>query len=436
LALTPDHLDALVNRGASLARLGRESEALLSYDAAIAKAPRFALAQDNKGVAMLQLGRLKEAASAFETAIALEPGRTRAYHHLSLARRFQPGERYVEALEALVRDGAPTSPQDRVYAHFALGKAFADLPDAARSFPHFAAGNAFKRKLSGYDEGAVLGVLERSRLAYADDLTRRFATAGAPSSVPVFVLGVPRSGTTLVEQILASHPSVYGAGEINDFDAAAQEIGGATAAALKTPDSVWRMISEDFRRLGEAYLARLEGRSGSAQRIVNKLPDNFRCAGLIALALPQARIIHVRREAMDTCFSCFTNLFVENHRYAYDLAELGRYYRAYETLMAHWRRTLPPGMMLDVKYEDVVADVEGEGRRILAHCGLDWDPRCLDFHNNGRAVRTASVAQVRQPIYASSVGRWRAYEAFLGPLIEALGPANATTGAAPSHQAA
>ncbi|MBV8661998.1 MAG: sulfotransferase, partial [Hyphomicrobiales bacterium] len=138
------------------------------------------------------------------------------------------------------------------------------------------------------------------------------------------------------------------------------------------------------------------------------------------LALPQARIIHVRREPLDTCISCFTNLFTDNIPYAYELAELGRYYRGYEALMAHWRRVLPPGMMLDVQYEDVVADLEGEGRRILAHCGLEWDPRCLDFHKNERIVRTASVAQVRQPINARSVGRWRAYEAHLGPLIEAL----------------
>ena len=234
---------------------------------------------------------------------------------------------------------------------------------------------------------------------------------------------MPRSGTTLIEQILDSHPEVYGAGEINDLQAAAFERGGATAATLSAPESAWRMRPEDFLGLGEAYLARLQSRSGSATRIVNKTNENFRHAGLIALALPQARIIHVRREPLDTCVSCFSTLFLEDLPYTYDLAELGRYYRAYEALMAHWRRVLPPGMMLEVRYEDVVADLEGEGRRILAHCGLDWDPRCLDFHKNDRSVRTASATQVRQPINARSVGRWRAYEPFLGPLIEALGPA-------------
>jgi tetratricopeptide (TPR) repeat protein len=420
LAIAPSHFDALVNRGASLTRLGRENEALLDYEAAIARAGRSALAHENKGVALLQLGRLAEAAGAFQTAIALEPSRPRAYYHLSLAQRL--GEGHVQALEALVQEGAPTEAIDRIYGHFALGKACGDLADAAGSSHHYAAGNALKRRLDGYDEAKVIGLLERSRLAYADDLMRRFAGAGAPSSDAIFVLGMPRSGTTLVEQILASHPFVFGAGEINDFEIAALEIGGDMAAALNAPERLSGLRPEDFARLGEAYLARLRARSGSAMRIINKMTENFRCAGLIALALPRARIIHVRRDPLDTCFSCFTNLFVESHPYAYELGELGRYYRAYEALMAHWRRALPSGMMLEVRYEDIVANLEGEGRRIVAHCGLDWDPRCLDFHRTERAVRTASLAQVRRPIYASSVGRWRRYEAFLAPLVEALGP--------------
>lgn len=423
LAIAPQYVDALINRGASLTNLGRESEALASYDAAIANAPDSALAHENKGVALLQQGRLAEAASAFEASIALEASRARAYYHLSLVRRFQPGDRHVEALAAQVNEGKQTTPQNQVYAHFALGKAFADAGDHQRSFHHLAIGNATKRQLNGYDEAAFLGQLDRSRLAYTEELMQRFVGVGANSSAPLFVLGMPRSGTTLVEQILDSHPDVFGAGEINDLELAARECGGATTGTLSAPDSVWRMRPEDFRALGERYMARLQGQASQATRIVNKTPDNFRYVGLIALALPQARIIHVRREPLDTCISCFTNLFTENIPYAYDLAELGRYYRGYEALMAHWRHVLPPGVMLDVQYEDVVADLEGVARRIVAHCGLEWDPHCVDFHKNERSVRTASVAQVRQPINARSVGRWRAYEAHLGPLVDALGPA-------------
>jgi hypothetical protein len=152
------------------------------------------------------------------------------------------------------------------------------------------------------------------------------------------------------------------------------------------------------------------------------MTENFRFAGLIALALPHARMIHVRRDPLDTCLSCFSTLFAESLPFTYDLAELGRYHRAYEGLMEHWRAALPPGMMLEVRYEDVIADLEGQSRRIVDHCGLEWDPRCLDFHRSERSVRTASFAQVRRPLYPTSVGRWRNYEAFLGPLVAALGP--------------
>jgi len=182
------------------------------------------------------------------------------------------------------------------------------------------------------------------------------------------------------------------------------------------------MSDEEFRRLGANYLRRIGAGARPASRIVNKMTANFRFAGLIALALPNARIIHVQRDPIDTCFSCFSTLFAENLPFTYELGELGRYYRAYEALMGHWRDALPQGVMVDVQYEDVVADLEGEGRRIVGHCGLDWDARCLDFHRNRRSVRTASLAQVRRPLYKSSIGRWRPYEAFLGPLLAALGP--------------
>jgi hypothetical protein len=177
---------------------------------------------------------------------------------------------------------------------------------------------------------------------------------------------------------------------------------------------------EDLRRLGAIYLRRIGVAESHAARITDKMPGNFLRVGLIRLALPNARIIHARRDPMDTCFSCFTQSFVENPPYVYDLAELGRYYRGYEGLMAHWREVLPEGAMLEVQYEDVVADLEGQARRIVAHCGLEWDARCLEFYRTERQVRTASLVQVRQPIFKSSIGRWRAYEAFLGPLREAL----------------
>ena len=232
---------------------------------------------------------------------------------------------------------------------------------------------------------------------------------------------MPRSGTTLIEQILASHPEAHGAGETDDLDLAVMDLGGAAAHVFGRPECLSRMSGADFRRIGANYLRRIGAGARPERRIANKMTENFRFVGLIALALPNARIIHMRRDPIDTCVSCFSNLFAENLPYAYDLAEPGRYYRAYEALMRHWLDTLPSGMMIDVQYEDVVADIEGQSRRILAHCGLPWDARCLDFHSHERSVRTASVAQVRRPLYQSSVGRWRRYEAHLAPLFDALG---------------
>ena len=434
LTLAPNHAAALNNRGAALAGLARESEAIVSYDAAIAVRPDFALAHVNKGVVLERLGRFPAAREAFETAIPLAPGQPQAYYNLSLVRRFEPDDPLLAAMERLTREDAPLDVGDRVYAHFAYGKALADLGEDEGSFRHIAIGNALKRGLFPYDEAAALGVLTRTRFTFTQETLARRHGSGARGSAPIFIVGMPRSGTTLVEQILASHPLAHGAGEISDLQLAAGEVGGATVEALFNPEAVLRIAAGDFGRLGENYLRRIQARAPTAQGIVNKALDNIRYAGLIALALPEARIVHVRRDPIDTCLSCFTNMFADNLAYACDLGELGRYYRGYETLMVHWRGALPPGMMIEVRYEDVVADLEGESRRLLAHCGLDWDPRCLDFHKSERSVRTASVAQVRQPIYGGSVGRSRRYERFLGPLIEALG-ASSTAQAANSNEA-
>jgi hypothetical protein len=221
---------------------------------------------------------------------------------------------------------------------------------------------------------------------------------------------MPRSGTTLVEQILASHPAVFGAGELPDLD--------RTTAAAGFPA---RTDAAARRRLGEDHLARLRALAPEAARVVDKTPSNFRFAGLIAEALPGARMIHTRRRPLDTCLSCFATRFAAGQGFTYDLAELGRYHRAYEAVMEHWRQTLPAGRMIEIAYEALIDDPEGQTRRLLAHCSLEWDPACLDFHRTRRPVRTASSVQVRRPLNRDSIGRADAYGALLRPLIEALG---------------
>jgi hypothetical protein len=240
----------------------------------------------------------------------------------------------------------------------------------------------------------------------------------------VFILGMPRSGSTLVEQILASHPQVFGGGELTHFHTLVEQLLVAYRASPSSaifPELVLSMTDQDFRALGVRYLAQIERLAPEAMRITDKLPANFIFIGLIHLALPNAIIIHTVRDSADTCLSCFSKLFNGKQNQYFDLAELGRYYRHYQALMAHWHRVLPPGRILDVRYEEVVADLEGQARRIITHCGLDWDPRCIAFHQAVRPVRTPSVVQVRQSIYKNAIGRWRMHEPFLGPLFAELG---------------
>jgi hypothetical protein len=254
------------------------------------------------------------------------------------------------------------------------------------------------------------------------------AGQGAPSTLPVFIIGMPRSGTTLVEQILASHPQVWGGGELMHLKEAVARLSGPEGAEspFGYPELVRLLDGAQLRALGAEYCEALRAAAPptmmtTTTRMTDKMPANFLFAGLIALVLPNARIIHVKRDPLDTCLSCFSILFLGNQPHSYDLAELGRYYRAYLHLMEHWRQVLPPGAMLEVQYEEVVADLEGQARRIVAYCGLEWDDACLDFHRTERRVWTASSVQVRQPIYRQSLGRAEAYRHWLQPLLEALG---------------
>lgn len=267
----------------------------------------------------------------------------------------------------------------------------------------------------------MLGSFERTRAVYTAEVMDDRQHLGDPATVPLFVLGMPRSGSTLVEQILASHPKVFGAGELTDFQDAAAGFGDTGSVPVSAPEAVASFTGDRLRQLGASYVDRVRALAPAAERIVDKMPANFRLAGLIHLALPNARIIHTVRDPVDTCLSCFPKLFAGDQPYCYDLGELGRYYRAYEALMAHWRHVLPQGVMLDVQYEAVVDDIEREARRIIAHCGLEWDDACLSFYKTRRVIRTASAAQARQPIYNTSVGRWHPYSSMIGPLLEALG---------------
>jgi hypothetical protein len=279
--------------------------------------------------------------------------------------------------------------------------------------------NALKRTTVDYDEAATLNMFPHIKKVFDADLLRRTRGLGDPSTVPIFVLGMPRSGTTLVEQILASHPDVHGAGELPWLNEMARNLRGADVNGY-FPEVAKSWSATQLRDLGGQYVQYLRTKASVAGHVTDKMPMNFRFVGLIHMILPNARIVHTRRDAADTCLSCFTKNFAGAIDYTYDLGELGRYWRAYDDLMSHWRQVLPPGAMLEVQYEDLVADFDRQARHLVTYCGLEWDDRCLSFHHTQRPVRTASVNQVRQPIFASSIGRWRDYEPWLAPLLKEL----------------
>jgi tetratricopeptide (TPR) repeat protein len=422
IRVKPNYLTAQRSLGDALQAQGSVNGsidgAMVCYRAALAIEPGDAPTLNRLASALLIAGRLDEASRAYEEAIDLAPDNIGIQHNYAAVKPFTNGDRRLARLEELQAREGMLSDDERIVLHFTLGKAYADLKDAERSFRHLDAGNRLKRRHLTYDERGTLMFMQRIRAAFTEDILSIRSDVGHDSEAPIFVVGMPRSGTSLVEQILASHPRVHGAGEVDHFATTTSAVASRRAGAY--PEMLAKMSDEDFRELGKTYVERLSRDAAAKDRIVDKLPPNFLFAGLIHLALPRARIIHVKRNPVDTCVSCYSLLFAEEQQFAYDLGELGRYYKAYEALMDHWRSVLPPQRMLEVRYEDLVEDLEGQARRLVAHCGVEWDERCLAFHETKRPVHTASLVQVRKSIYASSVGRSRFYGSRLKPLLDAL----------------
>jgi tetratricopeptide (TPR) repeat protein len=417
VALDSDYAEAHFNLGSALIALEKHHEAEVATRRAIALKPTLAGAHHNLGVALMDLGRLTEAREASERAVALAPREPMHFRQLGEVMKYANGDPFLTALETLSQDEASLTVARQIDLHFALAKAYADIGRPEDEFRRLLAGNKLKRSRIEYDEAAVLGIIDRAQQVFTPELIRASQGAGEPSVKSIFIVGMPRSGTTLIEQILASHPQVHGAGELKLLDRAIADVHSSMREAPAYPEMALQMSDECFRKLGRNYLAGVTQLAPAASHIIDKMPANFVFAGLIHLALPDATIIHAVRDPVDTCISCFSKLFTEGNFQTYDLAELGRYYRHYRALMQHWREVLPPQRILDVHYEDTVADVESVARRIVAHCGLPWDQRCLEFYSTTRIVRTSSAAQVRRPIYASSIGRRYSYGALLEPLL-------------------
>jgi tetratricopeptide (TPR) repeat protein len=411
LALNPGYAAAHNNMGNALMRQEKIDEAQAHYERALALKPDYANACNNLGNVFKEQGQFGDAMAQYERAIALKPDYGEAHLNRAELKRFKASDADLAALETLAAKGLPAD--KALFVHFALAKALDDVGDYAPAWGHLVRGNTMKRRQIDYQEGRALELVQRIGKVFDRDLFERFQRAGDPSPAPIFVVGMPRSGSTLVEQILASHPQVYGAGELTILEK--MEAAGLYDAVDPPRDGA------ALQRLGAFYLSCLPTVANGKVRIVDKLPGNFLRIGLIRLFLPNARIIHTTRHPIDTCLSCYSKLFTNGLLFTYDLAELGRYYRGYSELMNHWRSVLPPDYILEVSYEAVVEDLETEARRLIDYCGLPWDDRCISFHRTSRPVRTASSVQVRQPLFRTSLERWRHYEAGLGPLIDELG---------------
>jgi len=419
LAGRPDWVAALCGLGFSLHMDDQAEQGLASYERALSLDPANAEAHHGIGIAQQTLGQLPESRRSFEKAVELAPAVPEYHRSLAETKRFRADDQQLAAIEAMATRIDTYGEEQQAALHFALGKAYADLDRNAISFEHLIKGNAIRNRLDEYDERAQLDMMRHIEKVFTAELLRHQPGAGDPSPLPILVVSMPRSGSTLIEQILASHPRIFGAGELRFLTRAAKAFRG-TRVEECFPEVANHLSAEQWRQFGARYVEQLQSLAPAAERVTDKMPSNYLYLGLIHLALPNARIIHARRDPLDTCVSCFSHNF--GHKsFTSDLGTLGRYYRSYEALMAHWRAVLPPGVMLEIQYEELIADFESYARRIVEFSGMDWDPRCLSFYETKRPVRTASVTQVRGPIFTTSVGRWREYEPWLGPLFDALG---------------
>jgi hypothetical protein len=330
--------------------------------------------------------------------------------------RFGACDLALERIEQLT-SSTNTPPQVRQALHFAAGEFLDRQEKYDAAFEHFHRANA----LSGlrFDASAHAAHIDGLIRAYSAEAMKALPRATHGSQRPVFIVGMPRSGTSLVEQILSSHPAVFGAGELNDVNALAAQLPEHLHTRQPYPACLGELTGARLDTLAAGYLRRLQDLDAQASRVTDKMPHNYLHLGLINLLFPEARVIHCTRDPRDTCLSIYFQSFSPAHSYATNLANLGFYFREYLRLMEHWRRVLEVRMM-EVNYEELVADVEGVSRRMVAFCGLDWDPACLEFQASGRRVSTASYEQVRQPVYTRSAGRWRHYARHLEPLFQAL----------------
>jgi tetratricopeptide (TPR) repeat protein len=385
------------------------------FTRAVALAPQSPVCRFNRATLLRIVGELEEAEAEYDRVIALEPHEYEAYYNRADLRRQSPERNHVAELQALIETGI-RHPRGEVLMRHALAKELEDLGAHARSFEQLTLGARRRREHISYDVQQDVATVEWIEAAFSPERLRA-AAAGCPNDEPIFIVGMPRTGTTLLERSLGQHPDVFPAGELPHFANALTAAVSARTGVARLPrrELVAASAAVDFRSVGQDYLARTRPATGHRTHFIDKLPLNYLYCGPIHLSLPSARIIHLTRHPMATCYAVYKTLFKDAYPFSYDLREIARYYAAYRRLMSHWDAAMP-GIVLHVSYENLVETFDSEIRRVLAHCGLPWHAACLAFHRNPHPTATASAAQVRRPLYDSSLRLWEKYEDELRPL--------------------
>jgi tetratricopeptide (TPR) repeat protein len=401
---------------------GDYETALATFDSILEILPEEPVTLTSRGNALKTQGKKDEAIDSYRRAIKKYPAHGEAYYSLANLKLFSFSDKEIAAMESQ-ENNPSVSYMGRVYLDFALGKAYEDMGNFDKAFSYYERGNSSKRSQSRYKSEDLTTEFHAQADVFNESFVEANIDVGFKAADPIFIVGLPRSGSTLLEQILASHSKVDGTMELPNILSLAQKLrrGEKMSGTSHYPSVLETLDSETLAAFGESYIADTRVHRGNAPFFIDKMPNNFRHIGLINLILPNAKIIDARRHPMGCCFSAFKQLFHEGQEFSYGLKEVGTYYKDYVDLMDHWDKVLP-GQVLRVQYEEVVADLDTQVRRILDYCGLEFEESCINFHETDRSVRTPSSEQVRQPIYQSGVEQWKNFESNLDPLKQALGP--------------
>ena len=419
----PDDLAYRALHANALAGVGDQEAAIEAYDMVLQASPLQPALRVMRGHAEKTIGNLQAAIASYQSAYDAKPDHGDAYWSLANTKSYQFQASEIEQMTALEAD-ASTVVEDRIHLCFALGKAYEDRADYAASFQFYERGNALKQAgVRHRPEYLAMRASAQTKFFTREVFTNRLGS-GCPDAAPIFIVGLPRAGSTLIEQILASHSQVDGTLELPQIIALAQRLrisARGEEGAPGYPEILGTLETDYLRRFGEQFIADTQVYRAQAPYFIDKNPNNFFHVGMIKLILPNAKIIDARRHPMSCCFSGFKQLFGQGQEFSYGLTEIGNYYREYVALMQHWDEVLP-GAILRVQHEELVADLEGQVRRMLDYCGLDFEQSCLEYYKTDRSVRTPSSEQVRQPIFTSSLEAWKNFEPWLDPLKDALGP--------------